>query len=206
MIALRDVRLEDKEVIRNWRNLPKIAKYMYTNHYINPDEHEKWFQGIFNDPTRRYWIITYGQEDVGLVNLYNIDNKNKRCYWAFYVVSPNVRGKGVGGFVEYSILQYVFEELNFNRLCCEVLASNQPVIKAHESFGFTQEGYFRQHVIKGSQPVDAVSLAILREEWELKKPKIEQRLRRIEQWLRGKERGVTLTGKENSYHSNLRLY
>lgn len=178
MIVLRDVRPEDKEMIRNWRNLPEVAKHMYTDYYITPEKHDKWFQGIFNDPARRYWIITCDQEDVGLVNLYNIDHKNKRCYWAFYIASPNVRGKGVGGFVEYSILRYVFDELNFNKLCCEVLAFNQLVIEMHKSFNFVQEGYFRQHVIKGDQPMDVVSLAMLREEWESKTPEIEERLRK----------------------------
>ncbi len=178
MIALRNVSPDDKEMIRKWRNLPEVSKYMYTDHYITPEEHEKWFQGIFTDYTRRYWVITYDHEDVGLVNLYDIDNRHKRCYWAYYLADSNVRGKGVGSFVEYLILGHVFDELKFDKLCGEVLAFNQSVIDLHKSFGFNQEGYFRQHVIKGDRPMDVVSLAILRKEWESKKPEIEERLRR----------------------------
>jgi len=178
MVALRDVRPEDKETIREWRNLPEVAAYMYSDHYITAQEHEKWFEGIFSDPTRRYWVIKYEEEDVGLVNLYNIDNTSKRCYWAFYLISPNIRGRGVGSFIEYSILCYVFDRLDFNKLCCEVLSFNHKVIDMHVSFGFSQEGYFRRHVIKGGQLLDVVSLSILREEWESRKPQIEQRLRK----------------------------
>ena len=177
MISLRDVRSEDKEMIRNWRNLREVARYMYSDHYITPEEHEKWFENVLKDPTRRYWIITYNGEDVGLANLYDIDNHNRRCYWAFYLASTNIRGKGVGSFVEYSVLQHVFGKLNFNRLCCEVLAFHQAVIDMHKSFGFVQEGYFRQHVMKGGQPVDVVALAIMREEWESRRGEIEGRLR-----------------------------
>lgn len=177
MIALRDVRPEDKDMIRNWRNLPEVRQYMYTDHIITPEEHERWFQGIFGDPTRRYWIIVLDGEDVGLVNLYNIDRRNLRCYWAFYVASPSTRGKGVGSFVEYSVLRYVFDDLLFNKLCCEVLVSNQPVIDMHKNFGFVQEGYYRQHIRKGDTFVDVVALAMLRTEWEAKKPEIETRLR-----------------------------
>ncbi|MCK4598757.1 UDP-4-amino-4,6-dideoxy-N-acetyl-beta-L-altrosamine N-acetyltransferase [Candidatus Bipolaricaulota bacterium] len=176
MTTLRDIQPDDKDMIRNWHNLPEVAKWMYADHYICAEEHEQWFQDIFSDPSRQYWIIMYGQEDVGLVNLYDIDYRNKRCYWAFYVANPNVRGKGVGSFVEYSILSHVFDELEFNRLCCEVLASNQLVVEMHKSFGFVQEGHFRQHVIKGGQPIDVVFLAILKEEWESKRIKIKQRL------------------------------
>ncbi len=177
MISLRDVRPEDKDMIRDWRNLPEVRQYMYTDHIITPEEHEKWFQGIFGDPTRRYWVIVLDGEDVGLVNLYGIDHRNKRCSWAFYVASPSTRGKGVGSFVEYSTLRYVFDELGFNKLCCEVLVTNPPVINMHKSFGFVQEGYYRQHILKGGDFVDVVALAMLKEEWDARKPKIEERLR-----------------------------
>jgi len=36
MIHLRDIQSEDKEKILKWRNLPEVAKYMYTDHYVTP--------------------------------------------------------------------------------------------------------------------------------------------------------------------------
>ena len=62
--------------------------------------------------------------------------------------------------------------MKFNRICCEVLASNQGVIEMHRKLGFVKEGYFRQNAIIGGCPTDVVSLAILREEWERKKSEI----------------------------------
>ena len=102
---------------------------------------------------------------------------NQRCYWAFYVADPSARGKGVGSFVEYWILQHVFDELGLNKLCCEVLASNEAVTNMHKSFGFQQEGLYREHIIKGGQALDVVALAMLRQEWELVKPRVCERLR-----------------------------
>jgi UDP-4-amino-4,6-dideoxy-N-acetyl-beta-L-altrosamine N-acetyltransferase len=177
MITLRDIQPEDKDKIRQWRNLPEVSKYMYTDHYITPEEHERWFRWILEDPTCRYWIIVCDGQDVGLVNIYSLDQRNRRCYWAFYVASPDVRGKGVGSFVEYSVLHYVFDELRLNKLCCEVLASNEAVTNMHKGFGFRQEGLFREHVVKSGVPTDIVCLAMLRHEWESLKPDIEGRLR-----------------------------
>ena len=97
------------------------------------------------------------------------DRRNRRCYWAFYIVSPNVRGKGVGTSAEYFVLRHVFDELNLNRLCCEVLDFNQGVVRMHKSFGFVEEGIFRKHVFKGDEPHDVICLAMLREDWEQKK-------------------------------------
>ena len=177
MISLRDLVPSDKDMIRSWRNMPEVGKYMYTDHVITAEEHDAWFRRVSNDPSCKYWILVCDSEDVGLVNLYAIDRRNQRCYWAFYIISPNVRGKGVGSFAEYFVFRHVFDELKLNKLCCEVLAFNQPVVEMHKSFGFVQEGLFRKHVLKGSEAHDVVCLGMLREEWEANKAKLTEKLR-----------------------------
>jgi UDP-4-amino-4,6-dideoxy-N-acetyl-beta-L-altrosamine N-acetyltransferase len=176
-VALRDIRFEDEEMIRTWRNSPEVASYMYKDHFISSEEHGRWVRDALKNRNLRYWIIVFEKEAVGLANLYNLDPTNRKAYWSFYLGSASVRGKGVGSVVEYLILCHVFDELGFHRLCCEVLASNLPVIEMHKSFGFVQEGYFRQHVIKGGRPQDAVLLAMVREDWERKRTKIEDRMK-----------------------------
>jgi UDP-4-amino-4,6-dideoxy-N-acetyl-beta-L-altrosamine N-acetyltransferase len=181
IIAFRKLQIGDKEKVRSWRNLPDVAKYLYSDHYITQTEHEQWFESIFDNRTVKYWIITYKGEDVGLAWLYDIDDKNKRCYWGFYVANKDVRGKGIfviylGSFVEYLVLRHVFDELNLDKLCCEVLAFNKPIIAMHKGFGFVQEGCFRRHIVKNGCPMDIVALAILREEWECVRAEIRQKL------------------------------
>ena len=67
------------------------------------------------------------------------------------------------------MLSYVFNELNLNKLRCEVFVSNDMVIKMHEKFGFRREAYFREHCFKKDKFEDAVGLAILKREWILVK-------------------------------------
>ena len=177
MIKLRDITKADKDKIRNWRNLPEVSKYLYTDQYITPEAHEEWFNYVTCDPSRCYWIINCDDEDVGIVYLYDIDYTNKRCFWAFYIASPNVRGKGVGSFVEYSVLKHVFDHLEMNKLCAEVLKFNQPVTNMHKGFGFKIEGEFRKHIQKSGKFEDIVCVAMLKEDWEAKKPEIEAKLR-----------------------------
>ena len=178
MIRLRELQPADKEKLRTWRNRPEVAMHMYADHCISAVEHEQWFRRIAADPARRYWIIVHDASDVGLVNIYDLDWQNQRAYWAFYIAEPGTRGKGVGSFVEYSILHYAFDDQGLNKLCCEVLASNEAVVNMHKSFGFRQEGLYREHIIKGGQPFDVVTLAMLRGEWEVRKLETETRLRK----------------------------
>jgi len=179
MISIRDMLLPDKEMVRQWRNLPDISKYMYTSHHITEQEHDVWFDRVMNDPRYRYWIIVLDDKDVGVVNLYGIDRQNSRAYWAFYLADPSVRGRGVGGFVEYWTMRLVFDELQLNKLCCEVFTWNKSVVNMHKSFGFVEEGLFREHIIKDGEAYDIVCLAMLRREWNSLRPQIEERLHNL---------------------------
>ncbi|HEY3798469.1 MAG TPA: UDP-4-amino-4,6-dideoxy-N-acetyl-beta-L-altrosamine N-acetyltransferase [Caulobacteraceae bacterium] len=176
-VELRPVAAEDSPRILAWRNSPDVRAYMYTDHVIAPEEHAAWFAAIADDETRRYWIITSDGAPVGLANLYDIDRRNVRCAWAYYLADPGVRGLGLGSYVEYWMLEYVFEALKLAKLWCEVLASNEPVWKLHETFGFTVEARFRGHVIKEGERVDVLGLGMLAPDWRAKRPAMADRLR-----------------------------
>jgi UDP-4-amino-4,6-dideoxy-N-acetyl-beta-L-altrosamine N-acetyltransferase len=164
-VTLRPLELADIARVLAWRNLPEIAAYMYTDHRISEAEHARWFAGALTDDTKRYWIIELDREPVGLANLYDITTLQKRCYWAFYLADDRVRGKGVGSFTERFVLQHVFDEMRFDKLCCEVLATNEGVVKMHQRYGFAIDGVLRRHVIKAGERVDVVTMSLLREEW-----------------------------------------
>jgi len=177
MIQLRNIQSKDKEQIYIWRNLPEVAQYMYSDHTITLDEHTKWFDNMLVDDSNHYWIIELDNEGVGVANITEIDNINSRCFWAFYLASPAVRGRGVGSYVEHFVMRYVFEELDLNKLCCEVLSFNENVVAMHKKFGFEQEGLFRSHIRKNGEFMDVVCLAILQSSWFEVKQDIEVKLR-----------------------------
>jgi UDP-4-amino-4,6-dideoxy-N-acetyl-beta-L-altrosamine N-acetyltransferase len=149
---------------------------MYTDHVITPEEHGSWFQRVTTDTRYKIWIIADGSEGVGLANLYAIDYANRRCYWAYYVADPLRRGTGIGSATEFLVLAFVFDRLQLNKLCCEVLSFNTPVVAVHLKFGFTQEGLLRQHIYKGGKYHEVVSLGLLREEWERSKRQMAERI------------------------------
>jgi UDP-4-amino-4,6-dideoxy-N-acetyl-beta-L-altrosamine N-acetyltransferase len=175
-VDLRPVEARDRARILAWRNSPDVRAYMYTDHVIAPDEHDRWFDGLTGDAARTYWIIEMDGAPVGLANLYDLDRRNQRCAWAYYLADPTTRGKGVGSYVEYWVLEYVFEGLRLAKLWCEVLASNEAVWKLHETFGFVVEARFRGHVIKGEARVDVLGLGLLAQDWRARRPAMAERL------------------------------
>jgi hypothetical protein len=168
-IILTEVTENDLELIRTWRNSEEVSKYMYTDDKITSEQQTNWFKKIILDETQKYWIIEYEGRKLGLASLYSIKQNFKSCYWAFYLGDTSVRGAGIGSKVEYNVLKYVFDKMNFNKLLCEVFVFNDAVIKMHEKFGFRRESYFREHIYKNNESHDVVGLAILKREWDFLK-------------------------------------
>jgi UDP-4-amino-4,6-dideoxy-N-acetyl-beta-L-altrosamine N-acetyltransferase len=163
---LRPLSSDNLELVRAWRNSPAVAQYMYTADLISAEQQQAWYARLSQDPTVQYWLIYYQDRPVGVANLYAISQRNRSCYWAFYLGDENLHGSGIGAKVELAVLEYVFEELKLNKLACEVFVTNEKVVAMHEKFGFRREAYFRQHIYKDKEFIDVVGLAVLRREWQ----------------------------------------
>jgi len=167
-MQLKFIKLKEEhlEQVRLWRMKPEVSEYMYTSPDISAEQQKKWYSNIKNDQTKKHWIIEADGERVGLVNLYNIDLTNKKAYWAYYLGETSVQGKGIGTQVELNILQYVFDVMKLNKLCCEVFTSNEKVIKLHEKFGSKVEGTLKEHIYKNGRFYDVVTMGALKSYWE----------------------------------------
>lgn len=166
MNALRPLAPEDSPTLLRWRNLPEVSRYMLTDHAISAEEHAAWFDRTLSRDDVKYWIITADGVDVGVTNLTDVDYDNETCFWAFYLADTAVRGKGIGAFAEFTVLDHVFLEMKFRKLSSEVLATNPRTWKMQERFGFVREGCLREQIQKADGPVDVYRLGMLAREWE----------------------------------------
>jgi len=164
-LSLKRITENDLELIMNWRMLPEVTKYMYTDPNLTMEDQIKWFKKISSDSTTSYWLIVFEGKKVGVIDLYDIDHHNKRCFWGYYIADTSVRGKGLGRNLECNMYDLVLDKMGFNKLCCEVLAFNKRVIEIHKHFGSEIEGVFRKHIYKSGSFHDVVRMAILREKW-----------------------------------------
>ena len=161
---LRPLEESDLEKVLEWRNSARIRANMYTDHIISIDEHKAWFERAQLDKNTRYLIFELQGRPVGFVSFTNIDQKNSKCYWAFYIGEEDIP-QGTGAFMEFFAIEYAFEVLRIRKLYCEVFVFNSSVIKLHNKFGFTEEGRFVSHILKNGTHEDAVSLALFENDW-----------------------------------------
>jgi UDP-4-amino-4,6-dideoxy-N-acetyl-beta-L-altrosamine N-acetyltransferase len=157
--------LSDSDLLFEWRRRPHIAEFLYSDHDISREEHETWLPRALADPRRVYWTVLSEDRPVGLANLADIDSKNQRCAWAFYIGEIEFTGRGVGSWIETQVLHEVFNVRGLNKLTCEVLSHNVAARAIHKKFGFREEGLLKQHVLKRGVRHDVILLALLRDEY-----------------------------------------
>ena len=160
------------ELVRTWRNSKSVSQYMYTDHYITPEEHQKWLAKLKKEDTARAWIINYHGKPVGLAYLSNIDHKNKTTEWGFYIGDKRVRGKGIGSAALYNLIDYVFEDMKFNKMHTRVLENNPIAIKLYEKFGFIEEKRFKKQVVRDGENIKVRLMTIFCQDWEKQKEKL----------------------------------
>ena len=154
------------ELVRNWRNSDNIRKYMYNDYIITKTEHQNWIKKLKTEDSNKAWLIKYDKKPVGLIYLSNIDNKNKNTDWGFYIADESVRGKGVGSHSLRKLMNYVFEEMGFNKMHTKVLGNNPIAMKLYEKFGFRKEEGFKDKLLRDGKYIDVFSMGILKEEWD----------------------------------------
>lgn len=162
---INDLDFDTQMKVREWRNEESVRVNMYDDSIISEEDHKNWLISLKNNSKRIVFVIYFEGREIGVISIDNIDYKNKKCEWAFYIFDSNLRGKGIGKRLEITMIDYIFNELNMEKLNCSVLSNNLSVVEMHKHFGFTVEGILRKNYIKNNERIDVYLLGMLKEEW-----------------------------------------
>ena len=173
---LRPVEEDDRDRLLAWRNSPQVAAFMYSDHLIGREEHDRWFDGLVGHPRRRDWIVLLDGAPVGLTSLVDIDTGQGRATIARYLAEEAARGLGLGGFAEFKVADHAFLALGLRKLWSEVLATNEAALASHLSSGFQREALLRAHIVKQGRAMDVIGLGLLAEDWRDQRPRVHARL------------------------------
>ncbi len=96
----------------------------------------------------------------------NISFQNKRLEIGWTWLHPNFHGTGLNKACKFLLLQFAFEQLEFNRVEIKTDVLNQQSRKAIQKIGGKQEGIFRKHQVTSEGRVrDSIYFSITNDEW-----------------------------------------
>jgi len=157
-ITLHRLTSDKLELVRNWRNDPKISQYMVFKEYITPEMQLEWFNKI-NNNSNYYFIVEYNKEEIGLDNIKNID-KDKKCgEGGLFIYEDKYLNTDVPFRVSFCHLDFVFEELKLDYIYGQIVADNKRAVQFNKTLGseikfcedsnsilatITRENYYKQ--------------------------------------------------------------
>lgn len=161
---------EDMPLLLKWRNNPDNRKYYREYRESNLEDQMGWYENIImKDPTWHHFVVKPidSNKIIGVVFLNHIHPIYKTGEFGITLGSPEYRGRGYGKDMLITLIKYGFEELNLNRIWCEVYSNNES-IHLYRKIGFKDEGILRQHVFKNGEYLDSYMLGMLKGEYNEK--------------------------------------
>ena len=103
---------------------------------------------------------------VGILGLDGVSWTHGTTFVSVGIGAASDRGAGYGREAMELALQFAFDELNLHRVCLTVFAYNDRAVALYKSLGFTQEGVYRDHLLRDGQRYDMLLFGLLRREWK----------------------------------------
>lgn len=169
--AIRLMEETDLKRVLQWRNSDRVRLNMFTDEPIAEKDHYEWFSRVRNREDSRHFIVELLRRPIGVVNLTDMDTKNTKCNWGFYLGETDIP-RGSGTALGILGLTAAFEHLGMRKVCAEVLAFNEASLRFHERLGFVQEGRLSRHVQKNGKYEDVLLFACFSDQWPCIKEKL----------------------------------
>ena len=130
---------EDKiEMVRNWRNDPKIQQYMEFRDYITPEMQQAWFKRINND-NNYYFIIIWEGREVGLINIKDIDYTKKIGEPGIFIYDDDCLNSDVALRASLCRDDFIWDVLKLEKMYIHVMRDNKRAIKFNLFRGYKLE-------------------------------------------------------------------
>jgi UDP-4-amino-4,6-dideoxy-N-acetyl-beta-L-altrosamine N-acetyltransferase len=167
LVKLEKPNKDDMQQLLIWRNMPNHRKYYREYKESNIDDQMNWYENIKYDQSWHHFVskpLDNPSKVIGVAFLNHIHPVYRTGEFGITLGDPDYRGRGYGKDMLLTLIQYGFDELNLNRIWCEVYSNNDS-INLYRKIGFKDEGCLRQHVYKNGEYLDSHILGMIRSEY-----------------------------------------
>jgi RimJ/RimL family protein N-acetyltransferase len=149
-IVLRRLRLEDIELVRQWRNSSQINQFMEYREQISPEKQLEWYRSVDNFENF-YYIIHFEGKDIGLINSSNIDWETVSSEGGIFLWDEQYYETFVPVWASLCLLETSYFILNAGKSYIKTLTDNERAKKLNTHLGYVlqpgQEGVYNQEYV-----------------------------------------------------------
>ena len=165
---LRPMQRSDAQALLDGRNSELVHPFLFSNHKITGEEHERWVQKKLASADMQVFVFLHKNTPIGMVNLTHLDSEHGRGEWGFHIWAADAP-KGAGTCMLAAFLDETFLRRGLRKLCALVLCTNARSLHLHRKLGFSEEGLFKEHVMKNNISQDVAAFALFDRDWRSKR-------------------------------------
>jgi UDP-4-amino-4,6-dideoxy-N-acetyl-beta-L-altrosamine N-acetyltransferase len=169
-IHLTKVERENIEQLRKWRNNPELRRYFREHRELNKDNQINWYENkVLGDSNQYNFEVRTNIDNklIGHCGLYYINWISRTAEFGIYIGDMDYREGGYGSDTLRTLIGYGFNDLNMNRIWCEVW-DNNAALDVYKHIGFVYEGKLRQTYFNEGKYWDSHLLGMLQSEYNEK--------------------------------------
>lgn len=167
-VVLRAIEEKDLELLHKWSNDPEINYMLGGWHFPSSiQDQKKWFTGLnLSSNNQKFAIETEELGLIGMVNLVDINWKDKRAFTGMLLGDKDMRGKGYGVDTIMTMNRYAFEELGLMRLDGSMISYNEASVYVYtKKCGWVVEGKKKDAYFRKNQWWDEIIVGITRDNY-----------------------------------------
>lgn len=170
-LILRRFTMEDANVMyRNWASDDEVTQYLtwptHADVNVTRSVIEGWIQNYAN-PDFYHWAIVLKaiEEPIGSLSVVKYDEKTASAALG-WCMGKRWWGQGIMPEAARAVLQYLFNEIGFNRIAAYHDKNNPKSGRVMQKIGMLREGTLRASGKNNQGIVDEVYYSILKEDYE----------------------------------------
>ncbi|MCS6818791.1 MAG: GNAT family N-acetyltransferase [Chitinophagales bacterium] len=137
-VLLERLKREQIEMVRTWRNDPKISRHMFHRGIITPSMQAEWFESI-NNKENFFFLISYSRKYVGLINMSSIDWAEHTAYSGLFIYEDEYLGTDVPVRASLAMLDVFFLLGGIKKVFAKVRGKNRVAHRYNTQLGFVKK-------------------------------------------------------------------
>lgn len=165
LVRLRALESSDLPAVVRWMNDPEVTKYLLSAPLYGLEEMEQWYNERRGTDDRVLAMMDRDDELIGYCGISRLEWEERRCNLWLIIGERDAWGHGYGADTVRTMLRYLFDEENLNRVYLTVDEENLRAIGLYERCGFRREGILKSARFKNGRYRDDVMMAVLKRDW-----------------------------------------
>lgn len=165
-ITFRPPKIEDAQLLLDWRSQPRINNMMFTDvHHGNLEQQIEWLKRCAQRRDYEHFMILAHGEPVGFLSYSQIDRIQRSCSCGSYFGSIE-NARKYGGYMHAYFMDYLFYQLGMEKNVVQIIDANPRVIKLQRLLGLREVGILKAHILKNNIPRDVYVFELHKQDWE----------------------------------------